>query len=154
VRLKDFRHGPVLGGHEEGAVRAHQKNRAKNQIRTVLAERSQPSVMIVRGSQPESEQGDQGDADLCDFPEYQRVALAVPVGQVAGDGAENCPGDIEQNRHQRNGVRRGHGLLIDGKEHGRGMDGLIVEGGQELGHEQTNESPGLQRMGGLKRRHA
>ena len=49
------------------------------------------------------EQGEAADADLGDLPEDQRIAFAEAIGEVAGEGAEDGPGSVEENRHQRDG---------------------------------------------------
>ena len=72
------------------------------------------------------------------FQNTSEVALAVAVGEVAGERAEDGPGGIEEDRHQRNRRRLGEGLRVDGEEHRRGVNGLIVECGQELGDQQAD----------------
>ena len=70
------------------------------------------------------------------FQMTRERALAVAVGEVAGDGAEDGPGGVEEDRHQRDGAVSVSVPRVDGEEHGRGVDGLVVEGGEELGDEQ------------------
>ena len=43
--------------------------------------------------------------------------------------------------------------LIDGEEHRGGVDGLVVEGGEELRDEQTEEGARTEVVGRLKRGH-
>ncbi len=95
----------------------------------------------AEGAQPEAEQGDEGDADLGELPGDEGVILAVAVGEEAGEGAEEGPGGVEEDGHEADGLGLVEGAAVDGEEHGRGVDGLVVEGGQELGRQQGDERP-------------
>jgi hypothetical protein len=133
MRLEDFRHRSVLGRDKKRAMRSHQENRGQNQPR--------PQGMMGHAPQPKTGQCRKSDANLRDLPNNQGISFAVLICQVAGNRAKNRPGRVEKNRHQRNGVGLRHRFRIDREEHRRGMNGLIVEGGQELGDEQTDERP-------------
>jgi hypothetical protein len=137
VWLEDFGHHPVLGRDEEGRVGAHQEDGRQDD--------PGPGVRVPAVSpEPEPEEGQRADADLGDLPGDQGGPLAVPVGQVAGQGAEQGPGGVEEDRHQRDGLGLAEGLGVDGEEHGRRVNGLVVEGGQELGGEQAEVRAGGQ----------
>ena len=93
------------------------------------------------------------DADLDDLPADQGVAFAVTIRQPAGDGAEDRPGSVIDDHHQRDGFGFAERVGLDAEEHGRGADGLIVEGGEELGRQQADERARPKFVGGLKRGH-
>ena len=90
---------------------------------------------------PESADREERDGDLDDLPGDERDALAVAVGEVARDGAKDRPGGVEQDRHEGDGTRLGHRPGVDREEHRRGVDRLVVEGGEELGDEEAEEGP-------------
>jgi hypothetical protein len=85
------------------------------------------------GAHPEAECGDDHDRDFNQLPEDERVALAEPVRVVAGEGDEHGPWGVKKDGHQSDRPGRRQRLAIDGEEHRRGVDRLVVEGREELG---------------------
>ena len=67
------------------------------------------------------------------------VGLAVAVGEVAGEGAEDGPGGVEQDRHQRDGLGLGEDAACGWRRTWPRVDGLVVEAGEELGDDQADE---------------
>ena len=124
LRLQNLRHRPVLGRNEERGVHPHQEDARQDDPR--------PGGVAVR-AHPEAKRGDGHDADLDELPEDECAAFAEAVGEVAGERHEQRPGGVEENRHQGDGLGRGQSLAVDGEEHRRRMDRLVVEGREELG---------------------
>jgi hypothetical protein len=139
--VKDLGHGAVLRRGEKRGVSAHQEYGRHHQPR--------PDGAFTPVKDVETEQSDQGDADLGQLPDHEGPALAEAVREVAGDGAEDRPRRVEQDRHQRDGLGLVEDLGADGVEHRRRVDELIVEARQELGDDQADEGAVFQRIGGL-----
>ena len=79
------------------------------------------------------------------------AVLRITVGKVARERAEDGPGRVEQDRHQRDGVGLGQDRRVDRVEHRRGVDRLVVEAGQELGDDQADEGAIVEIFGRLIR---
>jgi hypothetical protein len=82
---------------------------------------------------PEAERGDRHDADLDQLPEDQRAPLAESVREITRKRHEQCPRRVEEDRHQGDGLGRGQRLAVDGEEHRRRVNRLVVESREELG---------------------
>ncbi len=113
-------HGAVFSRHEEGRMRAHQENGGKHDPGAEVGH-------VQWAAEDEAEQGQTSNADFGEFPIDERVTLAVFVGEVACQRGEHGPGREEQDRHQRDGRFLRQRFAIDGEEHRRGVDRLIVE---------------------------
>ena len=142
---EDLGHDAVLGGDEEGGMGAHAEDAGQHDPRSGLRMAVPP--------QPEAGQGHEADEDLDDLPDDQGVALAVAVGEPAGHGGEDGPGQIEEQGHEGDRPRLAQHAQVDGVEHGGGVDGLVVEGGEELGDEHSQEGPRMQVVGRLEGLH-
>src|SRR4029077_3987928 len=104
-------------------------------------------------AQPEADESDRSNADLCELPKNQRIPLAETVSEVARQRAEHRPRCVKKDGQPEDGLGFVQCLLIDGEKHRRGVNGLIVEGGEELGHQQPDKGPRTKVLGRLKGRH-
>src|SRR5258708_18273310 len=94
--------------------------------------------MLGTAAQPEAQESHQRYPDFRKLPDDQRGALAEAIGQIAGQSAEDGPWRVKKDRHQRDRVGLAHETLMNREEHRRGMDGLIVERGEELSNDEPD----------------
>ena len=74
------------------------------------------------------------------------------VARSCRHGAEDRPGRVKQNRHQRDGILLAECLGVDHEKHRRRVDGLVVECREELRDQKADEAARPDSCGSLGRR--